>query len=108
MWRFIFILLLFVASILLGLKIAQDPGYAFFSYQQWSVEMPLWFAVLALIVLFLLLYGVLRFFDNVGFSVYRWKTWLRFRRKNQSYNKTNRGLIELIEGDWKNAEYYLL
>jgi HemY protein len=108
MRRFMMLLLILIVSVLLGLKIAEDPGYAFFSYQHWSVEMPLWFAILALIFLFLASYFLLRLFDSIDFSLYRWKMWLRWRRKHKSYSKTNRGLVELIEGDWKNAEYYLM
>ena len=45
MWGFIWLLIILIASVWLGLQIAEDPGLAFFSYKQWSVEMPLWFAV---------------------------------------------------------------
>jgi HemY protein len=108
MRRFIVILLIFILSVCLGLKIAEDPGFAFFSYQQWSVEMPLWFAGLLLMVFFFLSYLFARIVDGVDFSLYRWKNWLRWRRKNKSYSKTNRGLLELIEGNYSAAESYLL
>jgi HemY protein len=108
MRRFIVILLIFILSVFLGLKIAQDPGFAFFSYQQWSVEMPLWFAGLLLLMFFFAAYLLVRLFDSVDFSLYRWKNWLRWRRKSKSYSKTNRGLLELIEGNWSLAENYLL
>jgi HemY protein len=108
MQRFIVFLIIFVASILLGWKIAEDPGFAFFSYKQWSAQMPLWFAGLSLIIIFYLGYLILRLLDGVDFSLYRWRNWRKWRRKYQSYSKTNRGLVELIEGNWANAEYYLL
>ena len=108
MWRFISMLALLILSVWLGLKIAADPGYALFSYRYWSVEMPLWFAVLSFVVFIIVIYFLLRFFDGIDFSLYRLKNWLRWRRKNKSYSKTNRGLIELIEGRWRGAELYLL
>jgi HemY protein len=108
MRRFILILLIFILSVFLGLKIAKDPGFAFFSYQQWSVEMPLWFAGLLLVILFFIVYLFIRVIDSVDFSVYRWKNWRYWRRKNKSYSTTNRGLLELIEGDWRVAENHLL
>lgn len=108
MWRFIWFLIILVLSVWLGLQIAKDPGLAFFSYQQWSVEMPLWFAVLALIFTIIILYSILRLFDQTGNLIYRWKSWLQWRKKHKSYSKTNRGLIELIEGHWKTAENNLL
>ena len=108
MRRFIVLLLLLIVSVWLGLKIAADPGYALFSYQHWSVEMPLWFAVLAFIVILCVLYLALHFFDSIDSSLYRFKNWLRWRRKNKSYSKTNRGLVELVEARWRSAEYCLL
>jgi len=107
MWRLIWLLIILVVSIGLGLLIAKDPGVAFFSYRQWSVEMPLWFAVVSLILVLLIGYFFLRLFGRMDSAWYRLKNWLRWRRKNKAYSKTNRGLLELIEGNWKNAEYYL-
>ncbi len=108
MRRFFWFLIILFVSIWLGLKIAEDPGYALFAYRHWTAEMPLWFAVVAFLLLLFLLYGVLRFFDSIDFSLYRWKNWLHWRKKYKSYSKTNRGLIELIEGHWRSSEYYLL
>jgi HemY protein len=108
MRSFIVFLFIFVISIFVGFKIAQDPGYALFSYQHWTVEMPLWFALLSIVVLFFIGYLMMLLVDSIDFSLYRWHNWLRWRRKYKSYSKTNRGLIELIEGHWKTAEHYLL
>ncbi len=108
MRRFIVLIVILIFSVWLGLRIAKDPGLALFTYNNWSVEMPLWFAVLGLIALMLVLYFIVRFFDSVDTGFYRWKNWLRWRRKNKAYSKTNRGLLELIEGHWRQAENYLL
>lgn len=108
MWRFIIFLIILIASVWLGLQIAKDPGLAFFSYRQWSIEMPLWFAAVSFIVILLFFYFILCLFTGIDGLFYRWKNWLRFRRIHKSYNKTNRGLLELLEGHWKNAEHYLL
>ncbi len=108
MSRFIVFLIILVASVWVGLKIAEDPGYALFTYRQWSVEMPLWFMFFSLVAILLLFYYLLSFFGWIDVLVYRWKNWLRWRRKYKSYSKTNRGLVELIEGQWRGAEYDLL
>lgn len=108
MRRFFWILVIFILSIWLGLTISEDPGYAFFSYQHWSVEMPLWFAVISFLIVLWILYGILRFFDGIDMIWIRCRHWLQLRRKHQSYSKTNRGLIELVEGQWKSAESYLV
>lgn len=108
MWRFIWLVIILIASVWLGLQIAKDPGLAFFSYKQWSVEMPLWFAVVSLMVLLLLFYLVTQVCGGVSHLVYRFKSWIHWRRKHKAYSKTNRGFMELIEGHYKNAEHDLL
>ena len=108
MRSFVVMLIIFIVSVFLGLKISEDPGFAFFSYKNWSMEMPLWFAVLSVIVVFFLSFWLVRMFDTVDFSLYRFRNWRRLRQKSKSYSKTNRGLVELIEGNWLSAEEYLL
>lgn len=107
MRRFLWTLIILIFSVWLGLKITEDPGYAFFSYKHWSVEMPLWFSILLFIIILFLLNSIQRFFDSIDIVWMRFKNWFQLRRKYQSYNKTNRGLIELVEGHWKSAESYL-
>lgn len=108
MRRFILFLLFLVGSVFLGWKIAQDPGYALFSYQHWTVEVPLWLAVLGVIILFFLGFCIIRIVDSIDFSLYRWRNWRRWQSKYKSVNKTHRGLLELLEGHWKSAEHYLM
>ncbi len=108
MRRFITLVIILIFSVWLGLRVAKDPGLALFTYNNWSVEMPLWFALLSLIAVMIMIYFIVRLIDGIDSSVYRWRNWLRWRRKNKAYSKTNRGLLELIEGHWRNAENYLL
>jgi HemY protein len=102
------LLIIFLLSVFCGLKIAEDPGFAFFSYQNWSVEMPLWLAVVGLLVVFFFGYWLVQLVDGVDFSLYRFRNWRRLRKKTRSYSKTNRGLVELVEGNWQSAEDYLI
>ncbi len=104
MKRLIFFLVILFAAVFVGLKIAEDPGYVLFAYQHWTVEMPLWFAVSGFILILFGLYLLHHFFNSVDSSWTAWKVWLSMRRKHKAYNKTNRGLIELIEANWKTAE----
>jgi HemY protein len=108
MLRFIFILFILILSVWLGVFLANNQALTFVVFRDWIIEMPLWFTILSLIIIFLLLFGLLRFFDSIGFSFYRFRNWLRWRRKYKAYSKTNRGLLELIEGQWRKAEYCLL
>ncbi len=108
MRRFFWFIVLLIASVWIGLKVSEDPGYALFMYRHWSVSMPLWFALLSLFALLFVMYLVMGLAGRVDSAFYRWRNWLRSRRKDKSYNKTNRGLLELAEGRWKNAEHCLL
>lgn len=108
MRRIIVGMIVLLLSVWLGITLTDDPGIAMFVYHGWSAEMPLWFAALCFILLVFFSYAVIRFMDGIDNFFYRWKSWLRWRRKYRSYSKTNRGLLELIEGHWRSAENYLL
>jgi HemY protein len=108
MWRFLTLLIILILSVWLGLQIAKDPGLAFFSYQHWSVEMPLWFAILSLLGIILIVYLLLRMVGGVDMLVYRLKNWLQWRRKAKAFSKTNHGILEVIEEHYKSAEHLLL
>jgi len=108
MWRFIILLVILILSVWTGLQIAKDPGVAYFSYRHWSAEMPLWFAILCFILFVFLIYLILRGFSGLDRASYRFKNWLKWRRKYQSETKTYRGFLQMIEERWKNAESFLL
>lgn len=108
MRRIILSVLVLFFSVWVGLKLIDDPGIALFIYHNWSVEMPLWFAALSFLVIMYLFYICMRLVEGIEQGFFRWKNWLRWRRKYKSYSKTNRGLLELIEGQWRNAENHLV
>lgn len=108
MRRFVLGIIILIVSVWVGLKIAEDPGVALFSWRDWSVEMPLWLFIFCFTLLMLIFYFVISFSDRMSQIFYRWKNWRRFRLKQKSGNKTGRGLLELIEGRWKLAENDLL
>src|SRR5689334_6285685 len=103
----IFFLVILLISVIIGIAIHHDPGYLLLVYHGWSVEMPLWFAVFSLLLLFFVLYVFLRIVLGIQDSWRLWKNWLQVRRKNKAYSKTHRGLLELIEGHWSAAEQLL-
>lgn len=102
---FLTILLLFVW---LGLKIQADPGYVLLAYHQWTIETPLWFALAAIVVAFLLFHFLLRLLTRLGGMASRWRLWAQQRRLRRAHARTSRGLIELAEGRWRDAEKDLL
>jgi HemY protein len=108
MRRFLVFLFILIVSVYAGLKLAHDPGMALFTYQNWSLETPLWAAAIVLLIFSYFIFLLAHFASSLGFSLYRWRNWLRWRRSHKSYDKTNFGLVELIEGEWHSAENYLL
>lgn len=107
MRRLIWILIVLIISVYLGLLIAKDPGIALFSYGHWSLEMPLWFAIVCFIIIIACIYCLIGFFSGVDKVLYRFKNWRSLKRKDKAYSKTTQGVRALLEGQWKHAEYYL-
>lgn len=103
MYRLIIYLLILIASVWIGLTVVKHPGYLLIMYQPWMVQMPLWFAILATVIFFLFFYFLITSIDQIHLLFYRFKNWLRIRRQNISYTKTQQGLAALIEANWQSA-----
>jgi HemY protein len=95
-------------SVWLGIIMYRNPGYVLVSYQNWSIETSLWFAIVTLAVLFLLFYMLLRFSSGVSSVAIRIKQWLSNRRKRKARIQTTLGLYDFVEGNWKLAEKKLV
>lgn len=108
MKKLIIYFLLLLAAIWVGLKIHKDPGYVLINYQQWSVETTLWFAILALLILFLIFYLLIRLWRGSTVISNRFNNWLEQRRNRKAIKLTNQGLCQLAEGDWRAAEKNLI
>jgi len=107
--RRLFLLLVFlVASVWLGLTFLRHPGFVFISYHNWMVQMPFWFALLGMIIVFGALYLIFNSVERLQFLWYRFQNWMQFRREHRSYSKTQHGLALLIEARWSKAERLLL
>ena len=101
-------LILLLVSVWLGLQIYHDPGYALFSYGSWSVEMPLWLALLGTLVLFICLCGIKGLINRTGGLSKRLSVWSHTRKAQHVRSETNRGLVQLLEGNWQKAESHLI
>lgn len=104
MRKLIFSLLILLAAVWAGIKIAEDPGYFLVAYQHWTMEMPLW---LAIVILFLVLFGfhfLLNLLKATRLFPQRIRAWSVKRRAQQSDELTHQGLIALSRGEWHKAE----
>ncbi|MBS0357936.1 MAG: heme biosynthesis protein HemY [Proteobacteria bacterium] len=101
-----FLLLLF--SIWLGLKISADPGYVLIAYREWSVETPLWFFVIFLILFFVVFHGFWRFCSMTSKVAHDIAAWSKEHRKQKARLLTREGLLKLSMGSWRDAERTLI
>src|SRR3990167_3194761 len=102
------ILIFLILSVWVGLEFIKHPGSVVFMVSPWTIEMPLWFAVISFVLALFIFYLVIRLISHAQFSWFRWKTWWQNRRKYCSYSKTQRGLLALIEAQWVVAEKLFL
>lgn len=88
--KWLILALVFLAAIVVGFEIAQDPGYALFVYKNWMVQMPLW---LALLIFLLCLFFLAIFSRGIsGFvalkrSTSTWWRWHHYRQTSQDIQK---------------------
>lgn len=108
MLRLIAFLIVLVASVWLGIEMMRHPGYLLLVYQPWMVQMPIWFAILAAIFIFITFYLIINSFDRLQFFWFRMKNWLRFRKQKQQLSKTEQGYAARVEQRFKLAEQLLV
>ncbi len=90
-------LLLVVLAAFLAPILKTDPGYVLVRFQGWSLES----SVLVLIVSLLLIFVLIR----LAFWLWRWPLRTAERvRENASRKRLEKGLLALVEGDFKTAE----
>jgi len=101
-------LLVLALSVFIALAIKQDNGYVLIGYGNWSIEGSLAFFVLLNVVLFALLYTIIRLLSRVYGVPGRFHDWRRRRETGRAQKALTQGLVELSEGHWKSAEKSLV
>lgn len=96
------------AAVGLALVAQQDPGYVLIARGQTTVETSLSLFLILLVAGFIATYAVLRLAIRTWGMPRRLRRWRQVRRWRQARKATNRGLIELAEGDWAEAEKILI
>ncbi len=105
----LFVLFLLLAfSVWLGLMVQSDPGYALFAYHQWTLETPLWFVAGCWLVSLILFYVIFKLIHSGFFITQKITTWRYKSQVKEAAQKTSKGLIALAEGQWAQAENFLL
>ena len=100
---YVAVLVVLLIAALLGMAVAEDPGYLLIAWRNMSVETSIWVGLAFLLALWLLvslLRAVVRLINASGRRVNPWSRHNRARRANQV---TTRGLLEFAEGHWSNS-----
>jgi HemY protein len=104
MKKLIVILLVTAAAIWVTLYAQKDPGYVLINVRGYTIESSLVFTTLLLGLMFILMYMVVRAYVNVKSVGKGYRSW-RHRRSNAKSNEyLVKGLLELSEGRWVDAE----
>ncbi len=104
-------LLLIGAALLLGglvgTLVVRDPGYVLIAYADGAIETSLWFALVVLILGYLLLRLGIAIFSSTARSGSALGAWRHRRKSNRSRNQTLQGMLMLAQGDWPGARKLL-
>lgn len=108
MKRLLTYFIILLTSVWLGIKIHASAGYVLITYRSWSIETTLWFALLALLAMFLLFYLLLRSAKLLGTLSNNFKSWIKDHQERIARIQTIAGLGELMKGYWGGAEKKLI
>lgn len=101
-------LLILIFAVIIGLWAYQDSGYVLLARGYKSVEMSLALFIVLQVVGFVLLYFALRVLINSWNMPSAFRAWRARQRRQRARRDMDHGLIELAQGNWAQAERYLL
>lgn len=96
MYRFFIFLLVLAVSVWIGVKITADPGYILINWHQLALEMSLWLGILILIISFILIYYLIRFFNYVFMLPKQWRLNLDKKRLQKTTALNDQRLFSSI------------
>ncbi len=106
-WLFAGLVVLLV-TVSLALLVQEDPGYVLLAYGPWRVEMSLALFGVGLLLGLVAFYYAVRALVNVWHVPERVGAWRARRRRRRARRHLTRGLIQLAEGRWQQAERSLM
>lgn len=100
----IIILLALLTAIGLGTILSRDTGLMIFSYAGYNVQMSLSFFVLSALLLFFIVYTIVRGLGGLLRLPKNINRWAMHRRLRRSEKYLSQGILAMMEGDWRAAE----
>ena len=104
MKKLLFILVTLAAAILVTLWAKDDPGYVLIDVKGYTIESSLVFAVIVLLVTFVLLHLGVRLYANLKSVGKGYRVWRNRRTQDKANEFLIKGLLALSEGKWSEAE----
>lgn len=102
------LILVLVASVSVALVVMKDPGYALFSYGNYTLETTLSLFGLVLLVAVYGIYLVMHTLGSIWWLPERLFRWQHQRQSQHAREGLYAGLTELAQGNWRAAERRLL
>ncbi len=103
--RVLFALLaLLLVAVALGWTLQQAAGEVVFSYGEWMLQTSMVVFVVIAGLAFLLGYGLLRTLGKLLRAPADLRRWSEVRRQRRCEQLLNRGMLAMLEGDWRDAE----
>jgi len=102
------VLLLLIAAVAVAMLLHRYPGELIIEIGPWIVETSVAVGAIAVVVLFVLLYALLRLLGLVVRGPRALQAGLSERRSERARRALVRGLIEMAEGRWEKAEKMLV
>lgn len=97
---YIAVLAVLLIAALIGMAVAEDPGYLLIAWRNMSVETSVWVGLAFLLALWLFLSLARAFVRLLNASGRRINPWSRRNRQRRASTATTRGLLEFAEGHW--------
>lgn len=108
MKKLLVLLLVLCVSVWAGLNLKRDPGFLIIGYRGWSIEMPLWISLIALLFAYFVITLIRRILGALLsiFPCIRQRS--KTKHLQRSRRKTRTGLLALSRGEWQQAEQDLV
>ena len=100
---YVAVLIVLLIAALLGMAVAEDPGYLLIAWRNMSVETSIWVGLAFLLALWLLVALLRAVVRVINASSRRVNPWSRHNRARRANQVTTRGLLEFAEGHWANS-----
>lgn len=97
MMRLILLFSVLLISVLAGLQFSHNPGYVLIAFNHWTIETTLWFALLALLLLFFLLYTLCLLFGKIESLSLSWKRYHEERQKQKIQDAENQATSACLQ-----------